>query len=199
MWAIDHYEGIMALAMFTVYLYIEFKKRIAKRKKTVEESVLVNERIYPILWRMMIDYRAIRVCISQFHNGDFFYTGQSIQRNTMTHEVYLKAIGSIKHTIDNQLISNPMHKIVSRIRDTGYWAFSNVDSVDMGIATDELREKCELYSIKSASFFRITDKNDKTVGVLMVHWNIKESLDIHEVNKIKAEVKSIENIFEDAR
>lgn len=196
---VDHLEGLGMLAAFCVYLFIEIKKKIALKKHTVEESVIVNERIFPILWRTLIEYRAIRLYVAQFHNGDIFYTGQSIQRNTITHEVYLKGVQSIKATVDNQMISNVMHQTVREIREDGHWGFDDINEIDIGMATDELFENATINGVKAAHFFRITDKHDKTVGVLIFHWNFKYALDIMAINKIKAEVKILENIFEDAR
>ena len=65
----------------------EVAKHVAVVKKQVEDdkhgnsvmaNALVDGKIYPFLWTLHQRFNALRVYITQFHNGSKFYTGQSI-------------------------------------------------------------------------------------------------------------------------
>lgn len=196
---IEHVDTIVLLGGLLVFVYNKIRNK--KKPQTVESGVALNEKIYPLLWRLTMDYRAVRATIIQFHNGDFFYTGQSIQRNTMTHEVCYTGIPPIKAQMDNQLISNLMHAILKNLYPHGRWGFDDPETADLNseMAMDELNSMCSLQKIKSAHYFRITDKNDRTVGILCLHWNFKMPLDSMAMEEIMTRVRLIENHFEDAR
>jgi hypothetical protein len=57
-----------------------------KRKKTLREDLDASTKIIYILDKLIDDSNADRSTVYQFHNGDYFYTGHSIDKMSCTHE-----------------------------------------------------------------------------------------------------------------
>lgn len=199
----DFLQAIGFVGGLIIYLYYEFKKRRRKLRQNVDNVVALNDRLYPILWQLLVEYRAIRVSIMQFHNGEVYYTGQSIQRNTMTHEVCGPDIAPVKPQFDNRLTSNVIHHVIKMTRDTGHWGFASLDQFQLNMQRDndeaDFRLECRQYNIRSAQWFRITDKNNNVTGLMSIHWNLIQPLDVLAIKNIIHDVNVLENIFEESR
>src|SRR4051812_24213923 len=55
--------------------------------RSFERSVNKNVRIRELLAELRVPYMADRVCLYQFHNGEYFHSGDSIMKCSLTHFV----------------------------------------------------------------------------------------------------------------
>lgn len=57
-----------------------------RRKRTIKDSIEIGNKVDKVLDKLLEETNADRVFVFQFHNGSYFYTGNSIDKMTNTHE-----------------------------------------------------------------------------------------------------------------
>lgn len=184
-----------AIGMLVIYLVNEWRKNKKAREAEslkIKEGIKDNTKIYPILWRCLAKYNAIRVFLIQFHNGGKFYSGKHMQKMTMSHEVTIAGVEEVKKLFCNQTIDENTHKIV-----TGYGLDGLVVDHDTSLCTDKkLKEAYEVFDIKSFYSFAIKAHNGVTVAMFTFNFNRTNGLsdfDIAEIFYIKNEIEAILN------
>lgn len=65
---------------------------LTRRRKTIKDSIEIGNKIDQILDNLMEETGADRAYVFQFHNGSYFYTGNSIDKMTNTHEKVGKGV-----------------------------------------------------------------------------------------------------------
>lgn len=183
------------VGVLTLYLVIELKKIRIRRKRSLEENLKIDAEIYKILWHLQGTLKAIRVYVTQFHNGDNFYTGQSIQRQTVSHEVLMQDLGngvmSLKPTHTDVLIDSLNHEIIMQCARTGIYYEKNIALVDRR----QLAPWMQYYGVKSLYYFRINDKKGRMIAMLNLHFNLGDPIQDREVLHAEECKKKMEYIF----
>ena len=185
--------GLLAYAI----KYVRDKRKARRRRSTLDESLEFDARIYPIIWELQAKYKAMRVYIVQFHNGANFYTGQSIQKMTISHEVpqYQAGIGRMKNFYDNVLVSELDHRMLIDMKKGGYFVCSDRYRVNDDAA---MRQWMDTYGMLSAYQFRIQDKKTgETVATLNLHFDRPEGLEPINIAHIMEIRKLLESIFDE--
>ena len=199
----DYAEQAAIISMVVLYIFNEYRKIRSDRKKKryvgLDKNLYIDSQIYPILWDLLIKYRAIRVFIVQFHNGSSFYTGQSIQRMTVSHEVTVdRSIIDIRKTHDNVQISEMDHRILVDVKSQEYYFIDDISILRGGPEHNEvIADWMEVYGTKAMYVYRLIDKKTKeTVATLNLHFNFLDPLDESHAKQIKEMKKRLEAIFD---
>ncbi len=192
----DAIDGLIVVTLFIGYgidkIRIYFRNK--RKKKTLghlDLNTAIDSAIYPILWDLLGRFGAGRVYIVQFHNGSNFYTGQSIQRKTVSHEVAIR-LPKLKMNFDNVLISEMTHKM---LREMMFGDYFHVDSIYDLKADEDLSDWMNVYGAQALYHFRLVDKFNNTVATLNMHWNSTNPLKPMDVDYILQAKKAIESIF----
>jgi len=173
------------------------KRRLngVKKSKSLDVTMEINAEIYPVLWELLSTFSAMRVYIVQFHNGSNFYTGQSIQRMTISHEVVRnsRSVRKLNPFYDNVLLSSMDHEMLMDMKKGGYFVCTDRSAIKQ----DEIADWLELYGVSSAYHFLINDKNTgEIVATLNIHWDRTDPILPIDVIDIQETKKRIESIFD---
>lgn len=194
----DNLEIIIYILTALAYAINEFRKEREKRTKQkpnpaiFEKSHESDGKIYPILWRMLIEFQAARIYIIQFHNGDKFYSGQSIQRYSISHEVYIPNLQPIRKNYTMIPITYRMHDIINRLKLTGLISVTNIGELP---DDDVHKDFMNLHETIALHKFHIMDSQMRTIGILTLHFNKPTVLGDIEILAIETQVNEIRNIL----
>jgi len=182
-------------------LYMLNKIRVAikdkwKNRSQADESNKTDEKIDPIVDTLQKRYRAMRAHIFQFHDGTKAYSGQSLQRKTMTHEAVADGVKRLKHDFDNVLISDSMHRILKILRIEGEYFVRDTEEVKT--IDPDFYGFLKRNKIQSLYYLRIRDlKDNTTIATLNLHFFLKDGImDEDSRIDIRGMRRDIENIFD---
>lgn len=183
--------GPVVVHLFQLYSLRKLKRQAKDPiKKTLSTNMLVENKIEELRDK----YKADRVWIDQFHNGGNFYpTGQSIQKFSMFYEVVSLNTPSIKMIFQNipvslfsKSISELAEKEIITISD-----FSEDNSINNSLRYFSKETKC-----KSVYLFAIKSIDDRFVGIMGLDYVKKKTkLTQEEINEIIIEVSSIGGVL----
>lgn len=182
---------------------IEYFNRKKSKIPLTDSNNELDKEIYPVLHTLRNRYRASRVYIQQFHNGTRAYSGQSLQRKTITHEVNDDGVEKIKPYFDGRLISESTHRVLAILRTFGEYYVDDIENLNPPDKEKPGRDK-ELYQwcidnkIKSLYYVRVADiREDVTVATLNLHFPIKDGLfDTSFRSDVKKHRRLLESIFD---
>lgn len=198
----EKFELISFFSMGALYLineirkwYSETRSKKKKRQQKIEDAVRLDSEIYKVLWHLQGKFSCLRVYITQFHNGETFYTGQSIQRHTVSHEVTAqgKQVQPIKLNYGNVLISERLHMILVHLIRHSIFRIDDVSSLKN--SNDEDVYWFETYGVKSFVYFKINDTKNRLIAVLNIHWDVVNPVTSRDVSYIIETKKRLETIF----
>lgn len=152
-----------------------FKKKLPNIEK---ESKEVDSPIYDRLYELLFSYNAFRAYILQWHNGTKYYSGQHIQRMTMSHERNRPGFRSIKMEHDSIQIPVEIHEAMRDMKRGVYYC-QNRDTI--------MDSKPDLYNwmrtngAASLVYFTLVDtKTREPIGLLGLNFNHHNPInDIH--------------------
>lgn len=192
---LDYFEYI--LYVLTVLAWSIDRYRTRKKSKgdprTFEKAYAIDSKVYTVLWSLLVELEAERVYITQFHNGDHFYSGQSIQKHSISHEVPKPGLSSIRRNYTNIPISYRMHELIKTLKREGMQGIPDRDALPDSF--QHIREYMLLYSIRSLYEYHITDAEGRTIGILSLHFTAPGALDNVEHLKIENYLSQIRNIL----
>ena len=145
-----------------------------KKKKgdMMLDTLHVSERVTTKLDHIREQIHADRVWLIQFHNGGNFYpTGKSIAKFSMTYEAVSGGTTSMQNSFQNipvTLFSKPINFLLENDE------ILIPDYKDETIATYGLKYIADEYGCKSSYFFAIKTMDDKLVGVMGVDFTKKK-------------------------
>jgi hypothetical protein len=179
-----------------VYLIQFYSLRKLKRqsKDSIRKTLTYNIQIENKIEEIRDLHKADRVWIDQFHNGGNFYpTGQSIQKFSMFYEVVGLNIPSIKMLFQNipvSLFSKSINELAEKevitIPD-----FSDDNSINNSLRYFSKETKC-----KSVYLFALKSIDDRFVGIMGLDFVKKKTkLTEEEINQIAIEASSIGGVL----
>lgn len=159
-------------------------------KKSLSTNMLVENKIEEIRDK----HKADRVWIDQFHNGGNFYpTGQSIQKFSMFYETVNLNIPSIKMMFQNIPVSL-FSKSISELAEKEVISIS--DFTDDNGVNSSLRYFSKETKCKSVYLFAIKSIDDRFVGIMGLDYVKKKTkLTEEELNEIAIEASSIGGVL----
>lgn len=150
---------------------------IKRKKKTIKEDIEIAEKVYLVLSRVLQDTGADRAFVFQFHNGDYFYTGNSIDKMTNTHEVALPGISREQVNCTNVMVA-PYRSIVSSLISKDIYSVLNIDEAKSYNEKSFLAER----GVKSTHMVLMTDSTKKPVGFIGIDF-VKDEADLNAYSK----------------
>lgn len=161
----------LALAAFIYGLVSKFRK---PKHPTLAHDVKFSLPIYNTLGDMLHIIRITRSFVLQFHNGNEYYSGQKIQRMTMSHEKCLPTgdVRPMKRDHDGVLVPDYVHTMMQQMekdRQDWYWC-SDLKSIKNSIP--DLYEMMREFTVMSILFFQIFDKKTgEPIGLMGLTFN----------------------------
>lgn len=136
-----------------------------KKKKTLKEDLESSEKIIRILQNIEVDYDADRVLVYQFHNGEYFYTGHSIDKMSNTHEVVSKGV-SREQINSASIFTSPFRNMLRDLLTYPVVVYSNVDDIEDYNSKVFFLER----GVQSVVMTLLRDRSDRPVGMLCVEF-----------------------------
>lgn len=182
--------GPLLVAKYKVYLEEQKKKKGDPVVSALKANALVAEE----LDKIKEEIKADRVWISQFHNGGNFYpTGKSITKFSVTHENNSLNIPNLSDTLTNipvSLFNNPFMKLYedNEILITNY---ENKENYTYG-----LKLFAEGLGTKSSYLFALNSIEEDFIGTLGVEWvNKPHNLTEEQLNLLRVKAVSLGTII----
>jgi hypothetical protein len=196
----EKWETIGWIGLGIAWIVSKLYEYIKSKKKKIPETDANNDldkKIYPILHKIRNKFRGSSVYLQQFHDGQRAYSGQSLQRKTITHEVTDADVTPI----NGRLINDSTHRYLSKLRTYGDYYIPDVEALNVSDAEKgdvELYQFCRDLGVKSLYYLRIADiKEDVTIATLNLHFPFKDALfDPAYRNEIKRYRNQLESIFD---
>jgi hypothetical protein len=203
----DNIELLIWIIAGLTYILNEVRKEYnlykSNKHSTVEHDDHINAKIFPTLWHLVVRFNASRCYIIQYHNGDTFYTGQSIQRMSISHEVvnphYDDAM-SVKESNQNVTISNRMHHIQNQIITTGkykidtIWQLEDIKGINEYVQ-QQLIGWMKMYRIGSLLYLKISNNKNQLIAILCMEWPHEKPITAVDESYICEYKQRIETIF----
>jgi hypothetical protein len=152
------------------YWLKQLKDRIEKQKTdqvAVETSLNNNLKVYDLLAQLRYDYDADRIMLMQFKNGEYYASGESDQKLTLTH--FVCKTGISQPTLNNNTLVNVPLSIIVKTID------SVVKCDSLEFKTRELDDDIYfknvllLDGVENAVFASIRSRR-KLVGIVIMSW-----------------------------
>lgn len=172
--------------------YLEFKAK--GKKDPVVNALRANALVEDELNKIKEEIGADRVWVSQFHNGGNFYpTGKSMAKFSITHENNSINIPNLSETLTNipvSLFNNPFMRLYeeNEILIPDFGTKANV--------TWGLKSFADGLGIKSSYLFALNSIENDFIGTLGVEWVTKpQQLDEDQLNLLRIKAVSLGTII----
>lgn len=188
----DAIELGLLLAAF-VWFFVEKNANRKKKPKSLESNAKINEQIYKVIINLCHEYSCLRVFLCQFSNGEYFFTGQSMQYITITHEwVNSPRVEKRGAFYQKVMIEQLSHRVISQVMRDGI----KIELVHESIQDIDLKQLLNSFSAKTAVYFKITDGKNNMVAMLVMHWNHNHPVSDSQIFDIRTHsIRELENIF----
>lgn len=193
--AIKEWAALGVLVGAAAYGFL--KNLFKKKHPTIDKDVKFSAPIYDILVEILFKMPATRTFIKQFHNGSAYYSGQKIQRLSVSHEKCRPDVPPIKKYHDNIQVPTEVHDIISTMDEQHKDWFWSGDHGTIEEKFPELETWFKSYDVKAVLYFRLYDKKSgETIGLLGVTFNHMFRLDkVSDILYLSKKKKEIETEF----
>lgn len=140
-----------------------------RRKRSIKDDIASAVKVNKILETLLKDIKADRATVFQFHNGEHFYTGNSIDKITATHEYAIKGI-SREQTRSVGLFAAPYRGIISGMLYNETFSIPDVSSFEDYNSRSFLEDRGAL----SAHLCVMRDFREKPVAFVLIE-NVKST------------------------
>lgn len=162
-------ELLVTIRMFFIWLF--------RRKKHLQEDIVIGNKIERILKKLCEETNADRAYVFQFHNGQYFYTGNSIDKMTNTHEYSVYGI-SREQLQARDMMTSPFRKFLEKMFEEKIYTISNTMLMDDYNTKMLMAER----GTKSLSVFLLRDTHGKALGFIGLDY-VRDITDISEYSK----------------
>lgn len=177
---------ITALGTFWV-TWLTIKKP-ETASQTLKPAINIANELYPILWEMLNQFKAKRICVFEFHNGGKYYSGRSIQRVTMSYEVASYEIKRISPEFQGTVMSDAFHIGLKELVEKNMIYYPNVGSLP------EMGTKALLmhYGSKAIASYLFCNKQNDPIACITVCFDKNNPLDLIDLELLEVKAKGIE-------
>ena len=177
-------------------LDVKEKEKVTKvqenNQKSINHSIASTNEIIKILQVIQEEVKSDRINIWMFHNGGYYYTGESIQRMSMVVEQNNEGFDSLKHKFLNvpiRFFARNLNKLVDANID--YIAERNELAYQ-----DALAQVNKEHEVTSNAIFKIKSSDKKDwIGILTVAWLKHNELEQKYIDHIKNKIEDISVIL----
>lgn len=131
------------------------------KKKTLAEDLETSEKVNLILSNMLEEFQADRATVFQFHNGEYFYTGHSIDKMSNTHEVVTKGI-SKEQLFSSNIYTSPFRNLMRDLLSSPVVVYSDSENIDCFNTKTFFMER----GARSVVMSLLRDGSDRPVGFI---------------------------------
>lgn len=139
-----------------------------KKKRTIKDSIEIGNKVDKILDALLEDTGADRAYVFQFHNGSYFYTGNSIDKMTNTHE---KVVTGVSHEQlkYRDVITAPFRYFVENILKNKVYSCDDPDEIPHYNTRLMIVDR----GVKSFKIVKMADSLNRLVGFVGIDY-VKE-------------------------
>jgi len=166
------YEG---LAIVLIYIAVELWKYYKNRRlqaKTRMGLMISNKlalEITPILYTALMKLKASRVYILEFHNGEYYSSGRSIQKYSMTYEALYPNFDSMQRETTNRPLDAMIHTITYELSVTDYFQITNNDN--LGDDRMQFKNYMKAWGIGTIFCEALRNNSGNIVGLLVYNFS----------------------------
>lgn len=164
-------ELVVSVRQFVVWMWER------KRKKSLKEDLDSSEKIISLLDILREDTNADRALVYQFHNGEYFYTGHSIDKMSNTHESVSKGI-SREQVHSSGIFTAPYRNMMRGLLSNEVFGYDDVEEIEDYNTKIFLMER----GVNSVIMSLLRDKGDRPVGLVSLEF-VKDSMYDEDVNE----------------
>lgn len=157
-------------------------------QKELEAAAFKNAEIIKVLQGILLDFKADRAYVFEFHNGDYFSSGMPMQKFTCTYEVVSDGVSAECHNPGEYRMSNYNDYISSMIHERDYI----VEDVNNMHSDALLKSLLTKKGVKSLYNIPIRTFSGRSIGFIGLDY-VKgpRSLGEDEINCLRAAAKII--------
>lgn len=177
----DILNGLFGVVIVFGYLSKKFSDWLKNRKKRTNSKIEVSsnklKHIQEKLTECRIEFDASRITITQFHNGDYYYSTNSILKMSVTHESTDPSTSKIFDQYQN-LLANKFHKFLTNLVNSDFVYYKNVNLEQTDHEDDML---LDLQVNNNVTFIasKLLSKEGNIIGFITMSFVYeKEELDI---------------------
>lgn len=154
---------IVVLSIF-VKKFIEWYKLFkSSNKNKMEDNTKKMEKIYEKLIECRLTFGACRVSINQFHNGEYFFSEDSIVKMSMTHETTDESTAKI--SINYQSVLASMYpKFIKLIYSEDVVVYKNIGNIDN--SDDDMVLDLKMNGTEEFYVVKLTNSKGHLIGFL---------------------------------
>lgn len=145
--------------------------RLKSKKDPLPKDINRNDNIYTALSYLIAETDSDRCYVYEFHNGDYYYSGNSQQKFSNTYEIVEEGISCEASAEQNLRVSNYNFFIKELIEEGGI-CYSNTEKIPDPLFKEKMHNK----GIKSISCVPIKLLNGKIIGILGIDY-VKHTVD----------------------
>lgn len=138
-----------------------WKDRALKR---FERGINQNVRLRELLSELRVPYSADRVCLYQFHNGDYYHSGESIMKCSLTH--FVTKVGVANPIAGEHIPSTQMIMSLKALQESLVCEFTQDSGVD-DTFIDSVFTASGTHTILATA---VRDNRRNWIGILFVAW-----------------------------
>lgn len=180
---------IDSLALLIIGLSVAFKKlkdfflKRRNNKFRIKETSKTMSLLYEKIIECRLDLDGCRVCITQFHNGDHYYSNNSILKMSVTHETTDESTNRIIDTCQNILVSKYPKFLNDLLKDEVLF-YNNIQSSNSN-KSDDMTMLLKVGGIQSYYAVKLYNDKDEMIGFFSISYCNQRKLDDNMLNIFK--------------
>tara|TARA_R110000868_G_scaffold153065_2_gene378383 strand:+ start:303 stop:935 length:633 start_codon:yes stop_codon:yes gene_type:complete len=186
--------AVLVVTLFIVTLVRPFlsEKITRLRKKLMRsftESLEIRSKINDILFELMINYEANRVCLFEYSNSEKSIAGISFEFINITAERCDRHTASIMHEFQKMPVAAFSDQLLGIIKSSG------INMIDVNTASEDTAYSLRSYGMTGAVNLRITNKIEDGVVTLFYSGENPKYPDPQDVFSIKAKLYELHHLM----
>lgn len=170
------------------YLITKLARKHETASQSLKPAINTANELYPILWEVLNQFKAKRICVFEFHNGGKYYSGRSIQRVTMSYEVASYEKKRISPEFQGTVMSDAFHIGLKELIESNWIYYMDVDSLpDSGT-----KALLTHYGSKAIAAYLFCNKYNDPIACVTFCFDQDRPLSLVELDLLKVRAKSIE-------
>lgn len=163
--------AVITAALTAVIAYVKRRLNIKKADslKDINNIIKLDRNIIKKLIEIRVKYDANKVCIYQFHNGDYYISNHSAMKFSLTHEdTDAKTVSYINES--QELLTSHYSDFLNSLLSRDYLIIINengTSDIDVKSFKDIMRHRLE----KSVICIGLKDRNNRAIGFIKLVYN----------------------------
>lgn len=155
------------------------------------ETIERANDLYKLLWEILDQFGAKRCCIFEFHNGGKYYSGRSIQRVTMSHEVASYGLPRISREFQGTVMSDAFHIGLKELIEMNTVYYQDVDH----LPDNGTKALLQYYKSKSVVAFLFLKENKDPIACWTVCFDRIKPIDYGGLAVMQGRASEVEQLL----